>query len=46
MTTKTINKKIKGQITFIDSRVKLKISKHFTKKIKRKTQNQKKDEQI
>ena len=46
MRTKTLNKKIKGQITFIDSRVKLKISKHFTKKIKRKTQNQKKDEQI
>jgi len=36
MKTETLNKKIKGQITFIDSMVKLKISKHFTKKIKTK----------
>jgi hypothetical protein len=47
MKTETLNKKIKRQKTFIDSMVKLKISKHFTKKkSKTKTQNQKKDEQI
>jgi hypothetical protein len=32
MKTETLNKKIKRQKTFIDSMVKLKISKHFTKK--------------
>jgi hypothetical protein len=32
MKTETLNKKIKKQKTFIDSMVKLKISKHFTKK--------------